>query len=398
MSVNFPGRPFLYVTVCTVLFAVSVGSAYGFSVDTVYEGLRIPWSADFSPDGRIFVTERDGRLLAIEDGTARTILELDVAGGEGGLLGVALDPDFEGNGRIYLYYTYQDLLWTYNRISQFTEADGSVSEEEVLLDKIPAGFVHNGGRIRFGPDGALYAGTGDAGQAHLSQDVNSLAGKILRINPDGSIPSDNPFAGSPVYALGLRNTQGFDWHPDTGKMYATDHGPSGERGRAHDEINLIEPGGNYGWPETVGDERGAGYTNPVLHTGDTVWAPSGASFYHGDDITEWENRYLVAALYSREMRILELSDSTVLSDLSLFEDRFGRIRDVQTGPDESVYLLTSNRDGRGSPTTGDDRIVKITPDCRDGRITIFGPTRDTPACVWPDTALVLAERGWTYGN
>ena len=182
-------------------------------------------------------------------------------GGEGGLLGIALDPNFEENHYIYLYYTYSDFFTPYNKVVRFTESQNQLSKEFVLLDKIPGQFAHDGGRLKFGPDGKLYLTTGDSLNSDLSQDLNSLAGKILRINPDGTIPDDNPFPNF-VYSLGHRNPQGLDWDPKTGMLVNSEHGPSG-----HDEINVIEAGKNYGWPEIVGDETHSKYVSPILHTG-----------------------------------------------------------------------------------------------------------------------------------
>ncbi|MBI3842172.1 MAG: PQQ-dependent sugar dehydrogenase [Thaumarchaeota archaeon] len=212
--------------------------------------LQIPWEIAFAPDGRIFFTERVGTLRVIDNGVLadEPVGKVDVARvGEGGLLGLSLDPDFEKNHYLYLYYTYSDFLNLYNRVSRFTELNNKISEEKILLDKIPAQSIHDGGRIKFGPDGKLYATTGDSANPSSSQDLKSLSGKILRINSDGTIPNDNPFADSPVYSYGHRNPQGLAWDPVTGVLFETEHGPSGENGmRAHDEINIIEPGKNYG--------------------------------------------------------------------------------------------------------------------------------------------------------
>ncbi len=227
-------------------------TAVDFQVETVAEGLDTPWDLAFAPDGRIFFTERPGRLRVIEGGRLRpepvaTIPEV-VERGEGGLLGLALDPDFAGNGHLYLYHTYSGSDGGLrNRVVRYTLADRAgargLTEPRVILDDIPAAAIHNGGRIAFGPDGKLYVTTGDAAAPALAQDRDSLAGKILRLNPDGSVPDDNPFPGSPVYSYGHRNPQGLAWQPGTGQLYATEHGPS-----AHDEVNLIAPGDNYGWP------------------------------------------------------------------------------------------------------------------------------------------------------
>lgn len=196
----------------------------------------------------------------------------------------------------------------------------------------------------------------------LSQDLNSLGGKILRINSDGSVPEDNPWANSPIYSVGHRNPQGIDWD-DSGNLFATDHGPSGERGVAHDEVNKIIAGGNYGWPEIVGDEKEEDLLSPILHSGDDTWAPSGAEFYERDEIPQWKGKYFVAALRGSHLGMFEFDseNNTVISHEKLFQDEFGRLRDVQTGPDGFLYILTSNQDGRGIPRENDDKILRILP-------------------------------------
>jgi len=332
----------------------------GVRVETVADNLTIPWSIDFAPDGRIFFTERIGDLRVIQDGilNPEPVKILDVSGFEGGLLGIALDPNFEENHHIYLYYTYNDFLSTYNKLSRFTESDNQLLDEVVLLDKIAGGAIHDGGRIKFGPDGMLYVTTGEAGITDIAQDLNSLGGKILRINSDGTIPDDNPFENSPVYSYGHRNPQGLDWDPVTGKLVISEHGSS-----AHDEVNVIEPGKNYGWPKVVGDETDPRYSSPILHTGDETWAPSGASFYNSNNILEWENKYFIATLRGNHLRMLDLDieSNEVISSEALFQGEFGRLRDASVGPDGNLYILTSNQDGRGTPQTNDDRILRIVP-------------------------------------
>ena len=212
------------------------------------------------------------------------------------------------------------------------------------------------------PDGKLYVTTGDAGNPELSQDLDSLGGKILRINSDGTIPEDNPWEDSPIYSIGHRNPQGLDWD-DAGNLVATEHGPSGFRGTAHDEINVIVSGNNYGWPDVIGDETVEGLQNPILHTGEDTWAPSGAEFYHGKKIPQWSGKYFVATLRGSHLHMInfDLQNNSVISHQKIFQGEFGRLRDVQTGPDGFLYILTSNQDGRGSPSTNDDRILRVVP-------------------------------------
>ena len=335
----------------------------GVKVETVAENLEIPWSIVWAPDGTIFFTERSGNLRTIQDGiVSESIFSVDVGGVEGGLLGIALDPDYSENHYIYLYYTYNDFLSTKNKVVRYVESDLSLSEDKILIDEIPGGPFHDGGRIKFGPDGKLYITTGDAGNADLAQDKSSVAGKILRINSDGTIPEDNPFSGSPVYSYGHRNPQGLDWDK-TGNLVATEHGPSGFYGVAHDEINLIEPGLNYGWPDIIGSQTMDGLVTPILNTGDDTWAPSGAEFYDGDKIPQWSGKYFVATLRGNHLHMIDFDfqNNKVLSHQKLFDGEFGRLRDVATGPDGYLYILTSNEDGRGAPKVKDDRILRIVP-------------------------------------
>ena len=337
----------------------------GVGIEVVAGKLKIPWSIDWTPDWTALFTERGGDLRIIRDGILLPdpIFSVDVNDdAEGGLLGIAVDPEFEENQYIYMYQTYKTDGTTLNKVVRYTLANVTVSEDLVLVDGIPGASYHDGGRIQFGPDGNLYITTGDAGNPSLAQDLDSLAGKILRITREGAIPQDNPFSNSAVWSWGHRNPQGMDWD-GSGNLIATEHGPSGERGEAHDEINLILPGANYGWPETVGDESMAGMQDPLLHTGSETWAPSGSEFYDGDMIPGWTGKYFVANLRGEHLRMidLDLSNNGTHSHEGLFEGQFGRLRDVQTGPDGFLYLLTSNRDGRGSPVSNDDRILKIVP-------------------------------------
>lgn len=333
-------------------------------VEIVADNLTIPWSIDWLPDGTVLFTERNGNLRIIQQGILlqEPLLSLSVGGVEGGLLGVTVDPNYSENNYIYLYYTYNEFLTTKNKLVRYQFSDGILVEDKILIDGIPGGPFHDGGRIQFGPDKKLYIATGEAGLPNISQNLNSLGGKILRINSDGTIPDNNPWKNSPIYSIGHRNPQGMDWDK-SGNLFVTEHGPSGLRGIAHDEINKIIAGANYGWPDIIGDEEKENMLKPILHSGEDTWAPSGSEFYFGNKIPQWEGMYFVATLRGNHLHMVEfdLESNSVTSHEKLFQDEFGRLRDVQTGPDGFLYILTSNQDGRGSPKTNDDKILRIVP-------------------------------------
>jgi glucose/arabinose dehydrogenase len=331
-----------------------------FVVDAVVTNLEIPWSMAFAPDGRLFVTERPGRvrIVDITRRTSELALSLDdvYAEGEAGLLGVALDPLFAQTRFVYLYYSARVGGGRVNRVVRYREAGSRLAERAVLLDGIPAAQIHDGGRIRFGPDGLLYITVGDAANTSLAQDLGSLAGKILRINRDGTTPRENPFS-SPVYSYGHRNPQGLDWHPATGQLWAVEHGNVG-----NDEVNAIDAGANYGWPRIEGTQTMPGMRTPLTFYNPAI-APSGTSFYRGDRFPRFVNNVFIGTL--RGTHLLRLvpdgSAPRIASQEVLLNGRFGRLRDIVSGPDGFLYLATNNRDGRGSPAASDDRILRMTP-------------------------------------
>ena len=314
------------------------------SVETVATDLAAPWSIAFLSDGTPLVSERDtGRILEVApDGSTREIGTVAgvAAAGEGGLLGLAVDDQ----DRLYAYSTGSSV----NRIDRFavTGATGSLAlgDPETVLDGIPAARIHNGGRLAFGPDGMLYATTGDADRRPSAQNVDSLAGKILRMTPDGDPPADNPFEGSLVYSFGHRNPQGIGWAAD-GTMFASEFGQD-----TWDELNIIGPGGNYGWPEvegTGGAERG--FIDPVQQWNPDEASPSGLAVTGGT--------VFVAGLGGE--RLFTIDASAPETSEQLLRDEYGRIRDVTVAPDGTLWVLTNNTDGRGSPREGDDRILSL---------------------------------------
>lgn len=331
-----------------------------FTAQVVASGLDIPWSLAFAPDGRLFITERPGRVRIVAGGRLleepALVVEDIGAVGEAGLLGMALHPDFAANGFVYLAYTARrDDGSLVNRLARYREVNNVLAEPAVLLDDIRASSIHNGARLRFGPDGFLYMTMGDANDAASAQDLASLNGAILRVDDRGVPPDDNPFR-SPVYAYGLRNPQGLDWHPLTGALWATDHGPTG-----NDELNVIRAGANYGWPLVQGAETGPGF-EPPRRTFTPSIAPSGASFYTGALFPAFRHDLFVATLRGSHLRRFRFdpADPTRLAgDERLLDGRFGRLRDVVTGPDGLLYLATSN--GRGGSSPLDDRIVRLAP-------------------------------------
>lgn len=312
-------------------------------VEVIAENLNIPWEVAFLPfdfaqgeHGEILVTERPGNLLLIKKKQKISIKGVKPIG-EGGLLGIAIHPDFKNNQYVYLYYTYSNTGDdTLNRVVRFQLKNSKLINEQVIVNAIPGAVNHNGGRIKFGPDSFLYITTGDAQNPSLAQDKNSLAGKILRVTDEGKVE---------VYSYGHRNPQGLTWD-NQGRLWATEHGP-----QAMDELNLIEKGKNYGWPVIQGDEKREGMVSSVIQSGsDVTWAPAGAA-------------YLGGSIFFGGLRGEALFKYNIV-DKSLkkyFSGEFGRIRAVVLSPNGYLYITTSNTDGRGNPKEGDDKLIKINP-------------------------------------
>ncbi|MEO0605336.1 MAG: PQQ-dependent sugar dehydrogenase, partial [Myxococcota bacterium] len=339
------------------------------NVEVVASGLTVPWSIDWLPDGAALVTERTGTVRYISaDGTLRaeSLATVSISeGGEGGLLGLAVHPDFATNRWIYLYYTASGPFGVRNLVERWTvSADAtSATAESVILDDIPARQFHNGGRLRFGPDGLLYVGTGDATNPDSSQDPDDLAGKLLRIRDDGSVPEDNPF-DSAAAIIGLRNLQAFDFRDD-GRIVLADHGPSGDNGWTdHDELNVAEFGDNLGWPEVYRCQSREGLRPPSM-----TWAvalpPGGGAFVPASAIPSWEGDFVVGVLgfgddIGHLHRFTIADDGNVTRSEVYLRGQYGRMRDVAVGPDGALYVTTSNCDGRATCPTEGDVVLRIT--------------------------------------
>jgi glucose/arabinose dehydrogenase len=339
-------------------------------VQSVVTGLEVPWGIAFLPGGDMLVTERPGRVRLVRGkDIVTTVATIKVTqGSESGLLGIVLHPEFEKNRLFIVYYTHDTPKGPRNRVERWTLAPDSMSAtpEKILLDDIPASPRHDGGRLRFGPDGLLYIGTGDAGDRSLPQDPSSPAGKLLRVTAEGAIPTDNPWPGKAAYLIGVRNTQGFDWL-DPKTLILTDHGPSGELGRTgHDEVNVLFGPGNLGWPELWGCDRGEGIVAPSLTWEDPV-PPGGAAIYTGTAIPEWRGSLLFGSLGAKHLHRVVFDPTNlrrVIAHEAYFQgdppSGYGRLRDVIMGPDGALYVTTSNCDGRGNCPPDRDRILRIT--------------------------------------
>lgn len=313
-------------------------------LEVVGEEFNIPWSIN-KHEQTFYLSERPGTIVKIENGEAvrqQVDLKEELAtAAEAGLLGFVLTPNFSESNEAIAYYTYVDSSGQFNRIVTLRLDNNRWKEDRLLLDKIPSGRYHHGGRLEIGPDGKLFATTGDALQSSIAQDRSSLGGKILRLNLDGTIPNDNPFPNSYVYSYGHRNPQGISWAEDGG-MYASEHGNN-----ANDEINKIEPGQNFGWPIIEGLEKQNGMVTPLFTSGQNeTWAPSGMDYYNG--------KLYVAAL--RGNAVLEFNLET--GEQREIITGLGRIRDVFI-EDNFLYFISNNTDGRGEPQQNDDKLYRV---------------------------------------
>lgn len=323
-------------------------------VEIIAEGLQAPRSIDISKDGRIFISEKRGSIRIVDNGTLLTEPVGDIKAeniGDAGLLGLTLHPNFTQNHLFYVYYTYSNSTGLFNKVLMLKESNNRIIDSKTILDGIPGNDYRDGGRIKFGLDGKLYVSTGDASNPDLSQDLNSLAGKILRINENGTIPQDNPFSNSAVYAYGFRNAQGLAWAPNSGALYSSDQGGAG-----NDEINLISPGKNYGWPHEECNSNGDDnrYTPPLVCFNPSL-EPSGIAFAFSNKLG-YQNHLIVATLKGSHLRDIDFdsgSQNTILVG-------YGRIIDLVESEEGSIYVLTSNTDGRALPQQGDDKILRLT--------------------------------------
>jgi glucose/arabinose dehydrogenase len=346
------------------------GGAVKFRVETVVSGLQVPWEIVFTPDGRMLFTERPGRVRVFENGKLRpapliTLTDVE-ARSESGLMGLALHPKFSENHLLYLAYAYDASGATMVRVVRYRETATGLSERLLIIEGIPAAQFHAGTRVKFGPDAKLYITTGDGGQRDLAPQLNSLAGKTLRLNDDGTVPTDNPFVGQAgarpeIWTYGHRNSQGIDWQPGSNLMFQTEHGPSGFDGPGGgDEVNIVERGKNYGWPTIHHTATKDGLESPLLEYTPAV-APSGATFYRGGAFPEFKGNFFFACLRGEAIIRVVLDGRKVVSQERLLEHKYGRIRNVVEGPDGAIYFATSNKDGRGSPASDDDRIIRLVP-------------------------------------
>jgi glucose/arabinose dehydrogenase len=348
--------------------ATSPQTSTKFKVETVVGGLEVPWSIVWAPDGRMIFTERPGRVRVFEKGALRqkplfVVTDVEQTG-ETGLMSVALHPQFSTNQLVYLSYGYGS-GGSRVRVVRYRETTEGFVDRKVIIEDIPAAQFHAGCRLRFGPDGKLYITTGDATQRELAQKLDSIAGKTLRLNDDGTVPQDNPFVGQKnarpeIWTIGHRNAQGMDWQPETNLMFQTEHGPSGFDGPGGgDEVNIVEKGKNYGWPHIHHTQTREGLESPLLEY-TPACAPASGMFYRGSAFPKFKGNFFFGCLRGEMLIRVVLDGRKVLGQEGIVRE-YGRIRDVAEGPDGAIYFSTSNRDGRGKPANDDDRIIRLIP-------------------------------------
>ncbi len=346
-------------------------------VETVASNLEIVWSIQFAPDGRMFFTERPGRVRVFENNKLRVAPLFDVPdvelSGESGLMGMTLHPNFAENRFLYLAYAYQASGGKMVKVVRYRETGETLIDPKTIIEAIPAARYHAGTRLGFSPaDGKLYLTTGDATNQSQGQELNTLGGKTLRLNDDGTIPNDNPFvnrkdARPEIWSYGHRNAQGMAWQPESGLMFQTEHGPSLIDGvslfkrSGGDEVNVVERGKNYGWAKISHKMKRAGMETAIVEYSPAI-APGSGMFYRGDLFPELKNNFLFGALKGESIVRLVLDGRRIVRQEKLFAKTYGRIREISEAPDGSIYFSTSNRDGRGDPQAADDRILRIVPE------------------------------------
>lgn len=337
-----------------------------YKIEVFAENLTVPWSIAWTDKDRMLVNERTGKIIIIQNGKLQDAPLLEVkevsVGSEEGLMGLAIDPNYAENKYIYISYAYGKGDNLSIKVVRYKDNGNSVSDELILIDKLPGAKNHAGCRLRFGPDGKLYITTGDATDREIAQDLKNMGGKILRLNSDGSIPSDNPWPNSPLWSYGHRNPQGIDFYPGTSILWETEHGPSGFDGPGGgDEVNVIVKGSNYGWPVVSHDGHKDGMVDPVLvYT--PAEAPASGMFYKSGVISQFKNNFFFGCLRGRGIiRVIvdEKDPTKVISQSKMTDVDYGRIREIAEGPDGAIYFSTSNKDGRGNPGQTDDRIMRI---------------------------------------
>jgi len=321
--------------------------------------VELPWGMGFLPGGDFIFLERKGNINLLKKGEPAYITlmrrKVQTINTEGGLLGLAIDPDFNTTHHIFIYETTDS-----NRVVRLTFENNFLKEDKVIVGNIPQSPNHDGGALGFGPDGYLYIGTGDASNQMSAQDKNSLAGKILRVDKNGNAPADNPFSNK-IWSMGHRNVQGFTW-ADNGKMLATEHGPTAEFGLCcHDEINLIEAGKNYGWPLAIAGEEKDSLTLPLIQSGFDTWAPSGCTIVKGKEWAQWRNCLVVATLRGQRLIRFTLngSNTSVVNAADTFEGSFNRLRNIIQSPDGSLLFSTSNKGYINPLKESDDKIYRL---------------------------------------